>query len=130
MAMAGLVLLLACANLANLLLARAGARQREMSVRLALGAGRGRILRQLMTESLLLSLLGGSAGLALAWVVRSGIPRLMAESWTPPAFAAKISWPIFAFAAAMSVVTGLIFGLAPAWQAAQVQVNSGLKDSG
>ena len=130
MALAGLVLLLACANLANLLLARAGARQREISVRLALGAGRGRILRQMMTESLLLSVLGGSAGLILAWIVRNGIPRLMTNSWSAPAFTASINWPIFAFAAAISILTGLLFGLAPAWQATRVQVSSGLKDSG
>jgi len=130
MGLAGFVLLLACANLANLLLARAGARQREMSVRLALGAGRGRILRQMMTESLLLSLLGGVTGLLLASAVRNAIPRMMVDSWAPPAFAAKFSWPIFAFAAAISILTGLIFGLAPAWQATRVQVTSGLKDSG
>jgi predicted permease len=130
MGLAGFVLLLACANLANLLLARAGARQREMSVRLALGAGRGRILRQMMTESLLLSLVGGAAGLLLAWVVRNGIPRLVSHAWNPPAFTARFNWPIFAFAAAISVLTGLIFGLAPAWQATRVQVSSGLKDSG
>jgi len=130
MALAGLVLLLACANLANLLLARAGARQREMSVRLALGAGRRRILRQRMTESLLLSLLGGAAGLLLAFAVRNAIPRMLSHAWNPPAFAAKFSWPIFIFAAAVSILTGLIFGLAPAWQATRVQVSSGLKDSG
>lgn len=130
MGLAGFVLLLACANLANLLLARAGARQREMSVRLALGAGRGRILRQMMTESLLLSSVGGAAGLLLAWAVRNGIPRLLSDGWTPPAFTAKFSWPIFAFAAATSVLTGLIFGLAPAWQATRTEVSSGLKDSG
>lgn len=130
MALAGLVLLLACANLANLLLARAGARKRETSTRLALGAGRGRILRQMMTESLLLSLMGGAGGLLLAWVMRNAIPRLLSNAWSAPAFAAKFDWPIFAFAVAMSIVTGIIFGLAPAWQAARVDVNSSLKDSG
>jgi predicted permease len=125
----GFVLLLACANLANLLLARASARQREISVRLALGAGRGRILRQMMTESLLLSLLGGVAGLALAYGVRNTIPRMMSDAWTPPAFSARFDWRIFAFAAGISVLTGLIFGLAPAWESTRVQASSGLKDS-
>ncbi len=127
--LAGFVLLLACANLANLLLARAGSRQREMSVRLALGARKGRILRQMMTESLVLSLTGGVAGLLLAWGVRNAIPRLLASRWNPPAFTAQLSWPILAFAAGISIVTGLVFGLAPAWQATRVQVSSGLKDS-
>jgi predicted permease len=130
MALAGLVLLLACANLANLLLARAGARKRETSTRLALGAGRGRILRQMMTESLLLSVVGGAGGLLLAWIVRNVIPRLLANSWAPPAFSAKFSWPVFAFAAAMSILTGIIFGVAPAWQATRTPVSSSLKDSG
>jgi predicted permease len=130
MVLAGLVLLLACANLANLLLARAGARKRETSTRLALGAGRGRILRQMMTESLLLSLMGGAGGLLLAWTVRSAIPRLLSNTWAPPAFSARFNWPIFAFAAAISVVTGIIFGLAPAWQATRVQMSPSLKDSG
>jgi len=130
MSLAGLVLLLACANLANLLLARAGARQREMSVRLALGAGRRRVVRQMMTESLLLAALGGAAGLLLAWAVRNALPGLMSNGWAPPAFSARFSWPIFAFAAGISLLTGLIFGLAPAWQATRVQVSSGLKDSG
>ncbi len=130
MGLSGFVLLLACANLANLLLARAGARQREMSVRMALGAGRARILRQMMTESLLLSLLGGLAGLLLAWAVRNAIPRLLSEAWNPPAFSARFSWQIFTFAAGISLLTGLIFGLAPAWQATRVQVTSGLKNAG
>ena len=130
MSLAGLVLLLACANLANLLLARAGARQREMSVRLALGAGRRRVLRQMMTESLLLAGLGGATGLLLAWAVRNALPGLMSNGWAPPAFSARFSWPIFAFALGISLLTGLIFGLAPAWQATRVQVSSGLKDSG
>jgi len=130
MVLAGLVLLLACANLANLLLARAGARKRETSTRLALGAGRGRIMRQMMTESLLLSLMGGAGGLLLAFAERSAIPRLLSNAWAPPAFSAKFNWPIFAFAAAISVVTGIIFGLAPAWQATRVQMSPSLKDSG
>ena len=130
MALAGLVLLLACANLANLLLARAGVRQREMSVRLAMGAGQRRILRQMMTESLLLSFLGGASGLLLAWLVRNTIPRLLSNAWDPPAFSARLSWPIFAFAAAVSVLTGIIFGLAPAWKSTRVEVSSSLKESG
>lgn len=130
MALSALVLLLACANLANLLLARIGARQREMSVRLAMGAGRWRILRQTMTESLLLSMMGGVAGLLLAWMVRNALPRMLADSWAPPAFAAKFSWPIFLFAAAVSIATGFVFGLGPAWQATRVQVSASLKDGG
>ena len=130
MALAGLVLLLACANLANLLLARAGVRQREMSVRLAMGAGQRRILRQMMTESLLLSFLGGASGLLLAWLVRNTIPRLLSNAWDPPAFSARLSWPIFAFAAAVSVLTGIVFGLAPAWKSTRVEVSSSLKESG
>jgi predicted permease len=125
----GFVLLLACANLANLLLARASARQREMSVRLAIGAGRWRIVRQMMTESLMLSLLGGVTGLLLAYAVRNAIPRMMSSSWAPAAFSARFDWRIFGFAAGISIVTGLIFGLAPAWEATRVQVSSGLKDS-
>jgi predicted permease len=125
----GLVLLLACANLANLLLARASARQREMSVRLALGAGRWRILRQMMTESLMLSLLGGAAGLALACAVRNAIPRMMSNSWAPVGFSARFDWRIFGFAAGVSIATGLIFGLAPAWEVTRVQVSSALKDA-
>jgi predicted permease len=125
----GLVLLLACANLANLLLARAGARQREMSVRMALGAGRWRILRQMMTESLMLSLLGGVAGLALAYAVRNTVPRMMSSPWAPLVFSARFDWRIFGFAAGVSIATGLIFGLVPAWDAARVQVSSALKDS-
>jgi predicted permease len=127
--LAAFVLLLACANLANLLLARASARQREMSVRLALGARRGRILRQMLTESLLLSLLGGAAGLVLAYVGRNAIPRMMTDPWGQLPFDGRIDWGIFAFAVAISVATGLLFGLAPAWQATRVHISSGLKDS-
>ncbi|QNI33744.1 ABC transporter permease [Alloacidobacterium dinghuense] len=127
--LAAFVLLLACANLANLLLARASSRQREMSVRLALGAGRARILRQMLTESLLLSLAGGVAGLLLGYYARNAIPHLLSSSWEAPAINAKFNWMIFAFTAAISIFTGLLFGLAPAWQATRTQVSSGLKDN-
>jgi predicted permease len=126
--LAGFVLLLACANLANLLLARTGARQCEMSVRLALGARRGRILRQMFSESLLLSMLGGAAGLLLAYVGRNAIPRMMTDPWGQLPFEGSIDWGIFAFASAISIATGLLFGLAPAWQASRVHISSGLKD--
>ena len=127
--LAGFVLLLACANLANLLLARGSARHREMSVRVAIGAGRWRILRQVLTENLLLSFVGGLAGLALAYATRNAIPRLLADSWAPPAFAAEFDWRIFGFGLLVSVATGLVFGLGPAWAATRVEVNMALKDA-
>jgi predicted permease len=127
--LAGFVLLLACANLANLLLARGSARQREMSVRVAMGAARWRILRQVLTENLMLSLAGGAAGLALAYVVRNTIPRLLADSWNPPAFTARFDWRIFGFASLVSVVTGLLFGLGPAWAATRVELSTALKNT-
>ena len=130
MGLSGFVLLLACANLANLLLARAGARRREMSVRLAMGAGRGRIIRQMLTESLMLSLAGGAMGWVLAYAVRNAIPRMMASAWMPPAFSARFDWRIFGFAAGITLLTGLVFGLAPAWESTRVQVSSALKDAG
>ena len=129
MALAGFVLLLACANLANLLLARASSRQREMSVRLALGAGRSRILRQMFTESLLLSLMGGIAGLALGYLGRNAIPRLLSSAWETSTTDIQFDWKIFGFTAAISLATGVLFGLAPAWHASRTQVSSGLKDS-
>ena len=128
LALVGLVLLLACANIANLLLARSAARQREMSVRMALGASRGRILRQVFTESLLLSLLGGAAGLLLGYFGRNVIPRLMSNSWRPPEIDGQLDWKVFAFTAGISVLTGLLFGLAPALQSTRENVNTGLKD--
>jgi predicted permease len=128
-ALTGFVLLLACANLANLLLARSAARQREMSVRLALGATHSRVLRQVLTESLLLSSLGGLFGLLLGYFGRNVIPHLLSSNWEPTPLHPRFDFGIFAFAAAVSLLTGILFGLAPAWQAMRTDVNTALKDS-
>ncbi|GGG97555.1 ABC transporter permease [Silvibacterium dinghuense] len=129
MAVSGLVLLLACANLANLLLARASAREREMAVRLALGAGRLRVVRQVLTESLMLAFAGGAAGFALGWACRDVIPKLMSDPWDPAQLSGRLDWGVLAFTAGLSLVTGLLFGVAPAWKATRAQASSGLKDN-
>ena len=126
--MTGFVLLLACANIANLLLARGPQRQREMSIRLALGAGRMRVLRQLLTESLLLAGIGGAGGLLLGYLGRNTIPWLVSSGWRST-FNAPMDWGVFAFAAVVTLMTGMIFGLAPAWLAARSEVSSSLKES-
>jgi predicted permease len=126
------VVLLACANIANLLLARGAQRQREMSVRLAMGAGRGRILRQLLTESLLLAAFGGTGGLLLGYVGRNALPRLLTNAWERSdigSFNAPIDWDVFAFTAAVTLLTGILFGLTPAWVAARAEVSSSLKET-
>ena len=125
----GLVLLIACGNIANLLLARATARSGELAIRAALGAGRGRIVRQLLTESLLLASLAGAAGIALAsWGVKAltaaappGVPRLEQTSIDPL---------VLAFTALIAVVSAIIFGLAPAVRGARTDVQSVLKEGG
>ena len=129
LSLAGLVLLLACVNLANLLLARAAAREREVSTRLALGAGRARIVRQMLTESLLLSSLGGTAGLLVGYLGRNFIPHLLAKSWNPETMQLDFDGRVVAFTVGISLATGILFGLVPAWQATRTNVNSGLKDA-
>jgi predicted permease len=130
LALAGLVLLIACANLANLLLARSASRQREMSLRLAMGASRARVMRQVLTEAMLLALLGGAAGLLLGYWGRDFVPSLINDSWHPTTFDIQMDWRVFTFAFAITIVTGLLFGVAPAWRSTRADVNSGLKESG
>jgi predicted permease len=124
----GLVLLLACANIANLLLARGAQRQREMSMRQALGAGRWRVLRQMLTESLLLAALGGAFGLALGCMVRNLLPKMMMGPMTHIEMNVPFDWGVFGFAAGVTLVTGLLFGMSPAWSAARAEVGNSLKD--
>lgn len=122
----GLVLLIACVNLANLLLARASARQKEFAVRLALGSGRGRVIQQMLTESLVLALPGGLAGVLIAW---SAVAFLNA---TKPAVLARypllaIDTRTLAFTMGLTVTTGVIFGMAPAWTAVKISIHDTLK---
>ena len=124
LAIVGLLLLIACANVANLLLARAVARQREIAVRLAIGAGRWVLVRQLVAESMVLSLTGGAAGVLLSWWIAAA---LLAGIPDGP-ISATPDLRVLAFTAGLSILTGLLFGLVPAWQATSPHLALTLKD--
>jgi putative ABC transport system permease protein len=124
---AGFVLLIACGNAANLFLARATVRQREMAMRVALGASRGRVLRQMLTESLLLSLGAGVLGLLLTFGAIRTLVRLC-PSDVPRLQETSIDMPVLGFTMVVSVLTGLLFGMMPAWRAADVSMGETLKE--
>ena len=129
MAMVLFVLLLACANVANLMLARSAHRQREMSVRLAMGAGRARILRQMLVESLLLAAMGGVGGLFIGNWGRLAIPKLTETAWDHDTLHVHFDWRVFAFTAAITIMTGILFGMAPAFISARAELVHGLKET-
>ena len=130
MALAGFVLLIACANLANLLLSRASNRRREIAVRIAVGGSRWRLIRQLLIENIVLAVIGGAAGLLLA----SWCTRLLNVIEIPlpirVALGAQLDWRVLAFTFGVSVITGIVFGLLPALQASKPDIVGALKDDG
>ena len=126
----GLVLLIACANVANLLLSRAASRQREIGIRLALGASRWRLIRQLLTESVLIAVIGGVLGIVFALWIKNGL--LAVDDWGGRGMRAlepRIDLRVLGFTLALSLVTGIVFGLAPAWRSTKVDLTPALKDS-
>ena len=129
MSVVALVLLIACANIANLLLARAAARRKEIGIRLAMGAGRARLLRQLLTESMLLSFLGAAFGVLFAYWGSGLLLRQVTAGPNPVQLDVTPDARILAFTAAVAVLTGLLFGLAPALRATRVEVGSTLKEN-
>jgi predicted permease len=130
LAFVAVVLLIACTNVANLLLARAAARRRELSLRLALGAARPRIARQLLTEGLTLGIGGGLLGVLIGYWSRDAIPALMLRSWERDRLTAVFDTRVLLLAIAVTIATSVLFSLAPIWQSMRVDLNTALKDSG
>lgn len=126
MAVVALLLLITCANIASLLLARANARTREIAIRLALGAGKRRLMAQLLTESILLALTGGILGVVLAWWGSASLLALMARGRSPVSLSMHLDPGVLGFAFAVSVLTALVFGTIPAWRATAVDPQHGL----
>ncbi|HEY3837952.1 MAG TPA: ABC transporter permease, partial [Bryobacteraceae bacterium] len=129
MTMVALILAVACANLANLLLARASTRRREIAVRLSLGASRTRILRQMLTESVLLSVFGGVLGLGVALAGIRFITFLLASGEENFTLRAGLNWPVLGYTFAITVIAGILFGLAPAIQSTRLDLTPSLKES-
>jgi predicted permease len=129
MCMVGLVLLIACANVANLLIARAFARQKEIAVRLSIGASRGQLIRQMLVESMVLSIAGGIAGAFLAFAMTRGLLALIPAEGNPLQIRPEPDLRILGFTFALTLVTGLVFGLIPAWRASRPDLWSTLKDA-
>ncbi len=130
MVIVGAVLLIACSNVANLLLARGAARQREIAIRMALGSGRGRLIRQLLSESMLLSLTGAALGIVFAhWGARLLVGLLASNVYRENQVFLDLSIDsrVLAFTVGVAVLTGLLFGLAPAWRATRVDPQSAMK---
>jgi putative ABC transport system permease protein len=125
----GVVVLIACANVANLLLVRASVREKEIAIRTALGAGRRRLIVQMLSESLVLATVGGALGVLLGYLALTPMQTLSAGS-IPRVADVRIDGTVLAFAAAASILTGILFGLAPAWQASRAGVGAALKEGG